>query len=79
MTKGIEGYGANSRIHTFRVLRLSEDLPVKIEVVDVEERIRSVLPLLDEMVSEGLITIQDAEIIKYVHNPTLKEPDLTED
>jgi len=65
---GIEGYGANSRIHTARILRLSEDLPVVIEVVDVAERIETVLPLLDEMVTEGLVTIEDVEVIKYVHS-----------
>ncbi len=65
---GIEGYGANSRIHTARILRLSEDLPVVIEVVDVAERIETVLPLLDEMVTEGLVTIADVEVIKYVHS-----------
>jgi PII-like signaling protein len=65
---GIEGYGANSRIHTARILRLSEDLPVVIEVVDIAERIERILPLLDEMVTEGLVTIQDVEVIKYVHS-----------
>jgi uncharacterized protein len=68
VTRGIEGFGANSRIHTTSILRLSEDLPVKIEIVDVEERISRFLPLLDEMVTEGLITIQDCDIVKYVHH-----------
>lgn len=66
VTRGIEGFGAHSRIHSAHILRLSEDLPVKIELVDQEERVRAFLPLLDEMVVEGLITIQDTEIIKYV-------------
>ena len=69
VTRGIEGFGANSRIHTAAILRLSDDLPVQIEVVDTEERIRKVLPILDEMVTEGLITMHDCEIIKYVHAP----------
>lgn len=69
VTRGIEGFGANSRIHTAAILRLSEDLPVKVEIVDTEERIRKVLPILDEMVTEGLITMHDCEIIKYVHAP----------
>ncbi len=64
---GVEGFGAHSRIHTARILRLSEDLPVVIEVIDIEERINRILPILDEMVSEGLITIQDTRIIKYEH------------
>ena len=65
--RGVEGFGANSRIHTAKILRLSEDLPVLIEIVDKEERIAAVLPLLDEMISEGLITMERVEIIKYTH------------
>jgi hypothetical protein len=67
VTRGIEGFGANSRIHTASILRLSEDLPIKIEIIDVAERIERFLPLLDEMVNEGMITIQDCEVVKYVH------------
>lgn len=63
--RGIEGYGAHSRLHTARLLRLSEDLPLVIEVVDLEDRIRSVLPMLDEMVSEGLVTLETVEVILY--------------
>ncbi len=63
--RGIEGFGAHSRIHTARVLRLSEDLPLVIEVVDLEDRIRSVLPMLDEMVPEGLVTLETVEVILY--------------
>ncbi|MFA5890194.1 MAG: DUF190 domain-containing protein [Actinomycetota bacterium] len=65
VVRGIEGFGAHSRIHTARILRLSEDLPLVIEIVDAEERIMRVLPLLDEMMSEGLITLEDVEIIAY--------------
>jgi PII-like signaling protein len=67
--RGIEGFGAASRIHLAHPLRLSENLPVRIEVIDVAERIDRVLPLLDEMVGEGLITIQELEVIKYVPSP----------
>ncbi|GAB4252551.1 MAG: DUF190 domain-containing protein [Thermoleophilia bacterium] len=63
--RGIEGFGAHSRIHTARILRLSEDLPLVIEVVDQAERIERVLPLLDEMIEEGLIMLADVEIIAY--------------
>jgi hypothetical protein len=63
--KGCEGYGAHSRIHTARILRLSEDLPVVIEIVDTEERIQEFLPVLDEMVSEGLATIERATVLFY--------------
>ncbi|HET6386336.1 MAG TPA: DUF190 domain-containing protein [Armatimonadota bacterium] len=69
VTRGVEGFGAKSRIHTASILRLSEDLPVKVEIVDQAENIARFLPLLDEMVGEGLITIQDCEIVKYVHGP----------
>jgi PII-like signaling protein len=71
--RGVEGFGANSRIHTAKILRLSEDLPVLIEIVDKEERIGAVLPVLDEMIGEGLITIERVEIIKYTHEKTKSE------
>ncbi|MFC8244404.1 DUF190 domain-containing protein [Streptomyces chartreusis] len=63
---GIEGYGASSLIHTSRLLSLSEDLPVAIVIVDTEERVRAFLPELDELVSEGLVTIDDCEVIRYI-------------
>ncbi|MCZ4607982.1 DUF190 domain-containing protein [Streptomyces sp. Lzd4kr] len=63
---GIEGYGASSLIHTSRLLSLSEDLPVAIVIVDTEERVRAFLPQLDELVSEGLVTIDDCEVIRYI-------------
>ena len=63
--RGIEGYGARSHLHTTRILRLSEDLPVLIEVVDAEERIRAILPELDAMVGDGLITLEHVEVITY--------------
>lgn len=69
VTEGIEGYGANSRIHRASILDISTDLPVKIEIIDTEEHVRAFLPVLDAMVVEGLITIRDCEIVKYVHNP----------
>jgi|SRR5579884_1494215 len=70
VVQGIEGFGANSRVHTASLLDLSTDLPIKIEIVDTAERIERFLPLLDEMVTEGLITIEDCEVIKYVHDPS---------
>ncbi|MFF7749186.1 DUF190 domain-containing protein [Streptomyces sp. NPDC007971] len=63
---GIEGFGASSRIHTARLLSLSEDLPVAIVVVDTEERIRAFLPQLDELVGEGLVTLEECEVVRYV-------------
>lgn len=63
--RGIEGFGAHSRIHTSRILRLSEDLPVVIEAVDSSERINAILPELDEMIGEGLITLERVQVIAY--------------
>jgi len=63
--RGIMGYGAASRIHSIKLLRLSEDLPVMIEIVDTEENIEKILPFLDETVSDGLITMEKVKIIKY--------------
>jgi uncharacterized protein len=65
VVRGIEGFGANSHLHTARLLRLSEDLPILIEIVDTEERINEILPMLDEMVTEGLVTLEAVEIIAY--------------
>lgn len=71
--RGVEGFGANSRIHTAKILRLSEDLPILIEIVDKEDRIAEVLPVLDEMIGEGLITMERVEIIKYTHEKKKSE------
>jgi hypothetical protein len=65
VVRGIEGFGAHSHLHTSRILRLSEDLPVVIEMVDTAERIDAVIPLLDEMVSEGLVTIERVHVLTY--------------
>jgi hypothetical protein len=65
--RGIESFGASSRmIHTTRLLSLSEDLPVVVLIVDTDERIRSFLPQLDELVGEGLVIIDEVEVIRYV-------------
>ena len=63
--RGVMGYGGHSRIHTARVLRLSEDLPVMIEVVDKEEKIEAFLPELDELIQEGLVTLERVEVVWY--------------
>ncbi|MFI7400951.1 DUF190 domain-containing protein [Streptomyces sp. NPDC049541] len=63
--RGIEGFGASSLIHTSRLLSLSEDLPVAIVVVDTEERVRAFLPQLDELVDDGLVILDDCEVIRY--------------
>jgi uncharacterized protein len=64
--RGVEGYGASSRIHTARLLSLSEDLPIVIVIVDTEEKVRGFLPALDELVAEGLVMIDPVEVIRYV-------------
>lgn len=63
--RGPMGFGAHSRLHTAKVLRLSEDLPIVIEIVDSAEKIDTLLPHIDEMVSEGLVTLEDVRIFKY--------------
>ncbi|SDE47334.1 DUF190 domain-containing protein [Sporomusa acidovorans] len=63
--RGLMGYGANSRIHTASIVDLSSDLPVLVEIVDSEEYINKFLPFLDQMVQEGLVILDDIEVIKY--------------
>ncbi len=63
--RGIEGFGAQSRIHTARILRLSEDLPIVVEIVDTTEQIDALLPVLDAMVRDGLVTIEDVHVVRY--------------
>jgi uncharacterized protein len=62
--RGIEGYGASSLIHTQRLLSLSEDLPVAVVIVDEETKVRAFLPQLDELVTEGLVVLDDCEVIR---------------
>ena len=59
------GFGAHSRVHTAKILRLSEDLPMVIELVDTEEKLNGLIPFLDETVEEGLITLEKVKVIKY--------------
>ena len=66
--KGVMGFGASSRIHTTKVLRLSEDLPMVIEIIDKQERINLLMPFLDKHVKEGLITLEEVRVIKYRYN-----------
>ena len=65
--RGPMGFGAHSRIHTSKILRLSEDLPLSSEIVDTAPAIAAFLPSLDEMVSEGLITTEKVHIVRYRH------------
>ena len=64
--RGIEGFGASQRVHTAHVLSLSEDLPIAIVIVDSAERITQFLPQLDELITEGLVIVDDVEIVRYV-------------
>lgn len=63
--RGIEGFGAQQHLHSTRILSLSQDLPILIEAVDREEKVRAILPELDEMLGDGLITLEKVEIITY--------------
>lgn len=68
--RGPMGFGANSRIHTAKILRLSEDLPIVIEIVDRADSIRGFLGVLDGMVAEGLVTLQDVQVVHDRHRST---------
>jgi PII-like signaling protein len=63
--RGPMGFGASSRLHTAKILRLSEDLPVVVEIVDTEEQIQRLLPHLDEMVKGGLVTLEQVQVIRH--------------
>ena len=67
--RGPMGFGARSRLHTTKILRLSEDLPIVIELVDSKEKIDELLPYIDEMVTDGLVTLERVQVIKYRADP----------
>ena len=67
--RGTSGFGAHSVLHTNQILRLSQDLPVLIEIVDTHERAEQLLPILDEMILEGLVTLEKVRIVKYASGP----------
>ena len=67
--QGSMGFGANSVIHNDRVLAMSSDLPIVIEIVDARNKIETLLPLLDTMVRDGMITMEEVRIVMYRHNP----------
>jgi len=71
--RGIEGYGASSLIHKEHFLR-SSDRPIMVSVVDTEEKIKTLIPVLDEMVDEGLIAMSEVEVIRYVHQDGVRSP-----
>lgn len=65
--RGIEGYGASTLIHRSHLLSFSSDAPILVSVIDAEDKVKKLIPYLDEMVDEGLIAISEVEVIKYVH------------
>jgi PII-like signaling protein len=69
VVRGIEGFGSHSKIHTARILRLSEDLPIIIEIVDSQEKLNQLLPELDKMIADGIVTIEDVQIRTYRSEP----------
>jgi uncharacterized protein len=71
--RGIEGYGASTLIHKQHFLR-SSDRPIMVSVVDTEEKIKTLIPVLDEMVDEGLIAMSEVEVIRYVHQEGMRSP-----
>jgi PII-like signaling protein len=71
---GVAGFGARSVLHTTHLLRLSEDLPVVIEVVDTEEHVERLTAILDEMVPEGLVTIENVRVLKYAPGTRPQSP-----
>ncbi len=70
--RGPMGFGKSSRLHTAKILRLSLDLPLVIEIVDTEEKIQAFLPVLDEMMKGGLVTLERVRVIDYRANPDLE-------
>jgi PII-like signaling protein len=68
VVRGPMGFGANSRLRTTKILRLSEDLPMIVEIVDAKEKIDELMPHIDEMVQEGLVTLEPVQVIQYRAN-----------
>lgn len=66
--RGILGYGANRRIHKDKALHLSHDRPILLSIVDTEEKLRAIMPLLDEMVQQGIVVLSDVDVVKYTHD-----------
>ncbi len=72
--RGLEGYGAHSRLHTAKILRLSADLPIVVEIVDTREKIEAFMPLIDDAIGEGLATLEKVEI-RFYRSGTIADPD----
>ena len=74
--RGLMGFGQSSRLHTAKILRLSMDLPLVIEIVDSEEKINAFLPALDPMIAGGLVTLEKLKVVHYRSGTTSNEPDI---
>jgi uncharacterized protein len=68
--RGVEGYGAGSRVHTTRILSLAEDLPVSVVIVDTAEQIQAFLPKLEEIVADGLVLVEDVQVVHHARQAT---------
>jgi PII-like signaling protein len=68
--RGISGFGAKSHLHTTQLLRLSQDLPIVVEVVDTQEKIDAILPQIDEMLKDGLVTLEKVHVLRYSPHPS---------
>jgi hypothetical protein len=68
--RGIEGFGASSRVHTTRLLSLAENLPVSVVIIDTAERIQAFLPDLEEIVADGLVLVEDVQVVRRAGQPT---------
>lgn len=73
VTRGVSGFGANSLVHTVKVLRLSEDLPLLIQIIDTPDKIEAFLPELDNIIREGLVTVEPVQVIFYRHKDGKKQ------
>jgi hypothetical protein len=69
VTRSVEGYGASQQLHTERLEVLALDLPVRIDIIDLPERIEPLLEALDGMIGEGLVTVSDVKVVRYLPNP----------
>jgi PII-like signaling protein len=74
--RGPMGFGKSSRLHTAKILRLSMDLPLVIEIVDTQEKVQAFLPVLDEMMKGGLVTLEKVRVIDYRADPDLEAPEI---
>ena len=72
--RGVSGFGAHSVYHTQKLLDLSADLPLVVEVVDTQENIDTIMPRIDEMMGGGMITLEKATVIRYTHDPNKIKP-----